>query len=104
MVVQIYYIKGLVLCQIVVLTSWRIAGIKLCAMGSRKISIFTRHSQTVKISKNMSRTIAMGFMRAALLLRFSMSVMENIQPINANIMPVWIVWMLANAIAADGVP
>lgn len=46
----------------------------------------------------------MGSMRAALLPRFSMNAMGDIQLWSVRIMPVWIAWMLPNAIAAGGTP
>lgn len=103
MVVQIYYIKGLVLCQIVVLTSGRSAGIKSCVRGSQQIAICIRLSRTARISRAMSGSIAMGSMRAALLPRLSMNAMEGTRQQSAHIMPVWIAWILPNAMAADGI-
>ena len=76
--VQIYYIKGLVLCQIVVLTSGRSAGTRSCVRGSQQIAICIRLSQTARISRAMCATIAVDFMRAALLPKFSMNAMEDI--------------------------
>ena len=104
LVVQIYYIKGLVLCQIVVLTSGRSAGTRSCVRGSQQIAICIRLSRTARISRAMSGSIAMGSMRAALLPRFSMNAMGDIQLWSVRIMPVWIAWMLPNAIAAGGTP
>ena len=78
LVVQIYYIKGLVLCQIFVLTSGRRAGTKSCVRGSQQIAICIRPSQTARISRAMCDTIAVDFMRAALLPKFSMNAMEDI--------------------------
>lgn len=46
----------------------------------------------------------MGSMRAALLPRFSMNAMGDIQLWSVRIMPVWIAWILPNAIAAGGTP
>ena len=103
MVVQIYYIKGLVLCQIVVLTSGRSAGIRSCVRGSQESAICTRHSQAARISRAMCGTIAMGSMQAAPLPKFSMNAMEDIRLWSARIMPVWIAWILPNAMAADGI-
>ena len=103
LVVQIYYIKGLVLCQIVVLTSGRSVGIELCARGSRKIAICTRHLQAARINRAMCGTIAMGSMRAALLPRFSMNAMGDIQLWSVRIMPVWIAWTIHNAIGVAGI-
>lgn len=77
LVVQIYYIKGLVLCQIVVLISGRSAGIKSCVRVSRRIVICTRHSQEARISRDMCGTIAMGSIQAALLPKFSMNAMVD---------------------------
>ena len=51
----------------------------------------------------MSGSIAMGSMRAALLPRFSMNAMGGIRLWSARIMPVWIAWMLPNAIDAGGI-
>ena len=104
MVVQIYYIKGLVLCQIVVLISWKSAGIKSCVKGSQGIVICTRHLQAARISRDMSGTIAMGSIQAALLPKFSMNAMVDTRLRSARIMPVWIAWILPNAIAAGGTP
>ena len=50
----------------------------------------------------MSESIAMGSMRAALLPRFSMNAMGDIRLWSVRIMPVWIAWILPNAIAAGG--
>ena len=50
----------------------------------------------------MSGSIAMGYMRAALLPRFSMNAMGDIRLRSVRIMPVWIAWILPNAIAAGG--
>ena len=77
MVVQIYYIKGLVLCQIVVLISGRSVGIKLCVRVSRRIVICTRYSQAARISRDMCGTIAMGSIQAALLPKSSMNAMVD---------------------------
>ena len=77
LVVQIYYIKGLLLCQIVVLTSGRSAGTRSCVRGSQQIAICIRLSQTARISRAMSGSIAMGSMRAALLPKFSMNAMVD---------------------------
>lgn len=51
----------------------------------------------------MCETIAMGFMRVALLLKFSMNAMADIRPLSVNIMMVWIAWILPNAITVDGI-
>ena len=104
LVVQIYYIKGLVLCQIVVLTSGRSAGTRSCVRGSQQIAICIRLSQAARISRAMSGSIAMGSMRAALLPRFSMNAMGDIRLWSVHIMLVWIAWILPNAIAAGGTP
>ena len=77
LVVQIYYIKGLVLCQIVVLISGRSAGTKSCVRVSRRIVICTRHSQAARISRDMCGTIAMGSIQAALWHKFSMNAMAD---------------------------
>lgn len=103
LVVQIYYIKGLVLCQIVVLTSGRSAGIKSCVRGSQESAICTRHSQAARISRAMCGTIAMGSMQAAPLPKFSMNATVGTRPRSAHIMPVWIAWILPNAMAVDGI-
>lgn len=100
---QIYYIKGLVLCQIVVLTSGRSAGIRSCVRGSQESAICTRHSQAARISRAMCGTIAMGSMQAAPLPKFSMNATVGTRPRSAHIMPVWIAWILPNAMAADGI-
>ena len=104
MVVQIYYIKGLLLCQIVVLTSGRSAGTRSCVRGSQQIAICIRLSRTARISRAMSGSIAMGSMRAALLPRFSTNAMGDIRLWSVHIMRVWIAWILPNAIAAGGTP
>ena len=104
MVVQIYYIKGLVLCQIVVLISGRSAGTRSCVRGSQQIAICIRLSRTARISRAMSGSIAMGSMRAALLPRFSTNAMGDIRLWSVHIMLVWIAWILPNAIAAGGTP
>jgi hypothetical protein len=52
----------------------------------------------------MSGSIAMGSMRAALLPRFSANAMGDIRLRSARIMPVWIAWILPNAITAGGIP
>lgn len=103
LVVQIYYIKGLVLCQIVVLTSGRSAGTRSCVRGSQQIAICIRLSRTARISRAMSGSIAMGSMRAALLPKFSMNATVGTKPRSAHIMLVWIAWILPNAMAADGI-
>ena len=103
LVVQIYYIKGLVLCQIVVLTSGRSSGIRSCVRGSQESAICTRHSQAARISRAMCGTIAMGSMQAAPLPKFSMNATVGTKPRFAHIMPVWIAWILPNAMAADGI-
>ena len=46
----------------------------------------------------------MGYMRAALLPRFSMNAMGDIRLRSVRTMPVWIAWILPNAIAAGGIP
>ena len=88
LVVQIYYIKGLVLCQIVVLISGRRTGTRLCVREPRQIAICIKHLQVARISRIMSVTIAMGSMQNALLLKFSMNAMEDIRLRSACIMPV----------------
>ena len=103
MVVHIYYIKGLVLCQTVVLTSGRSAGARSCVRGSRRIAICIRLLQTARIGRAMYGIIVMGSMRAALLPRFSMNAMEDIRLWSARIMPVWIAWILPNVMAVDGI-
>ena len=103
LVVQINYIKGLVLCQIVVLTSGRSTGTRSCVRGSQQIAICIRLSRAARISRAMSGSIAMGSMRAALLPKSSMNAMGNIRLWSARIMPVWIAWILPNAMAADGI-
>ena len=104
LVVQIYYIKGLILCQIVVLTSGRSARTRSCVRGSQQIAICIRLSRTARISRAMSGSIAMGYMRAALLPRFSMNAMGDIRLRSVRTMPVWIAWILPNAIAEGGIP
>lgn len=104
LVVQIYYIKGLALCQIVVLTSGRSSGTRSCVRGSQQIAICIRLSRTARISRAMSGSIAMGSMRAALLPRFSTNAMGDIRLWSVHIMLVWIAWILPNAIAAGGTP
>lgn len=101
---QIYYIKGLVLCQIVVLTSGRSAGTRSCVRESQQNAICSRHLQAARISIAMSGTIAMGSMRAASLPKFSMNAMGGIRLWSARIMRAWIAWILPNAIAAAGIP
>ena len=103
LVVQIYYIKGLVLCQIVVLTSGRSAGTRSCVRGSQQIAICIRLSRTARISRAMSGSIAMGSMRAALLPRFSTNAMGDIRLWSVHIMRVWIAWILPNAIGVAGI-
>lgn len=49
-------------------------------------------------------TIAMGSIQAALLPKFSMNAMGDIRLRSVRIMPVWIAWILPNAIAAGGIP
>ena len=78
LVVQIYYIKGLVLCQIVVLTSGRSAGTRSCVRGSQQIAICIRLSRTARISRDMCGTIAMDSIQAVLLPKSSMNAMGNI--------------------------
>ena len=103
LVVQIYYIKGLVLCQIVVLTSGRSAGTRSCVRGSQQIAICTRHSQAARVSRAMCGTIAMGSMQAAPLPKSSMNATVGTRLRSAYIMPVWIAWTIPNAIGVAGI-
>lgn len=100
---QIYYIKGLVMCQIVVLTSGKSAGTRSCVRGSQQIAICIRLSQTARISRAMCGTIAMGSMQAAPLPKSSMNATVGTRLRSAYIMPVRIAWILPNAMAADGI-
>ena len=103
MVVQMYYIKGLVLCQIVVLISVKKSKERLCVRESMLVLICIRLSQAARRGRDMYVTIAMGSIQAALLLKSSMNIMVGTRPRYAHIMPVWIAWTIPNAIGVAGI-